>query len=507
MGTGLAFAKEGAPVARTRHGEVRGYLDDGIKVFKGVPYGADTATRRFLPPAPPEPWQGVREATAYGLASPQTHAGEAIGEDCLKLNVWTPGLRDGARRPVMFYIHGGEYSHGSGSAELYDGARLCRRGDVVVVTVNHRLAAVGHLYLGKIAGPEYAASGNVGILDLILALRWVRDNIAEFGGDPSRVMVFGQSGGGAKIATMTGIPLAKGLFHRAITMSGQQVTASGPLGATERAKAYLAALKLAPEQWPQLKTLPIERLVEAMDAPDPNIHKSGIYWGPVLDNAVIHRHAFYPDAARIMPEVPLIIGNTHDETRYFFRNEPGLFSLTWDALPARLGPEMRTDIDPDFVVAEYRRLYPNYSPTDVFFAASTAARSWRGAVIEQEVRAASGLPVQAYQVNWRSLLDGGKWGAPHTIDIPLAFDNTDKPAAASGDGPAARAMAEVVSETFIAFARTGDPANPKLPAWPVYELDKRSTMIFDLPPHVEDDPRAAERRLFAQVPWVQRGTF
>jgi para-nitrobenzyl esterase len=306
---------------------------------------------------------------------------------------------------------------------------------------------------------------------------------------------------------MTGMPLAKGLFHCAITMSGQQVTASGPLGATDRAKAYLAALKLKPEQWPELKTLPIERLVEAMDAPDPNIHKSGIYWGPVLDQAVIHRHAFYPDAARVMPEVPLIIGNTHDETRYFFRNEPGLFSLTWDALPARLGPEMRTDIDPDYVVTEYRRLYPTYSPTDVFFAASTAARSWRGAVIEQEMRAASGMPVHAYQVNWRSLLDGGKWGAPHTIDIPLAFDNTDKPGAASGDGPTARAMAEVVSDTFIAFARTGDPANRRLPSWPLYELDKRSTMIFDLPPHVEDDPRGAERRLFAQVPWVQRGTF
>ena len=500
-------ARAEAPVARTRHGQVRGYLDGGIRVFKGVPYGADTAPRRFLPPVPPEPWQGARETVTYGPASPQTHAGEAIGEDCLRLNVWTPSLRDGGKRPVMVYIHGGEYSHGSGSAELYDGSRLCRRGDVVVVTLNHRLAAVGHLYLGKIAGPDYAASGNVGILDLILALRWVRDNIAEFGGDPSRVLVFGQSGGGAKIATMTGMPLAKGLFHRAITMSGQQVTASGPLGATDRAKAYLAALKLTPDRWAELRTLPIERLVEAMDAPDPNIHQSGIYWGPVLDQAVIHRHAFYPDAALVMPEVPLIIGNTHDETRYFFRNEPGLFGLSWDALPARLGPEMRTDIDPDYVVAEYRRLYPTYSPTDVFFAASTAARSWRGAVIEQEVRAASGFPVHAYQVNWRSLLDGGKWGAPHTIDIPLAFDNTDKPGAASGDGPSARAMAEVVSDTFIAFARTGVPANPRLPTWPLYELDKRSTMIFDLPPHVEDDPRGAERRLFAQVPWVQRGTF
>jgi para-nitrobenzyl esterase len=500
-----AFAIE-APAVQTRAGAVRGYLDGGVAVFKGVPYGADTRARRFLPPLPPEPWSGVRDVTAYGLASPQTHADEAIGEDCLKLNVWTPGIADGQRRAVMFYIHGGEYSHGSGSDPIYDGARLCRRGDVVVVTLNHRLSAFGHLYLGKIAGPDYAASGNVGLLDLVLALEWVRDNIANFGGDPTRVMLFGQSGGGAKIASLMAMPRAHGLFHRAATMSGQQVTASGPQVATERAHTYLDALKLTPDRWREVQTLPLEQLIAAIETPDPTIRKSSLYFGPVFDEAALPRHPFYPDAPALSASVPMIIGNTHDETRYFFRNDAKLATLTWDDLPARLAPEMRVDIDADQVVAAYRRLYPGYSPTDVFFAATTAARSWRGALIEAEARAAAGTPVHMYQLNWATPVDGGKWHAPHTLDIPLAFDNTAQPGALSGDGPEARRMAAAMSETFIAFAKTGDPTNAAIPAWPGYSLARRETLIFDLPPRIENDPRGGERRLFAQVPFIQRRT-
>ena len=228
----VSFAQSESPVAVTRAGTVRGYRDRGVAVFKGIAYGADAASWRFRAAPPPAPWQGIRDAQRYGLASPQSHAEEAVGEDCLRLNVWPPDVADGGKRPVMVYIHGGEYSHGSGSSPLYDGVRLCWRGDVVVVTLNHRLSAFGHLYLGEIAGSDYAASGNVGLLDLVLALEWVRDNIATFGGDPGRVMLFGQSGGGAKIASLMAMPRAHGLFHRAATMSGQQVTASGPQGAT-----------------------------------------------------------------------------------------------------------------------------------------------------------------------------------------------------------------------------------------------------------------------------------
>src|SRR5215831_15438640 len=255
-----------SPVAATRYGRVRGYVDNGINVFKGIRYGADTSNRRFMPPLQPESWPEVRDALVYGSSAPQTsRSNEKTGEDCLWLNVWTPALRDGRKRPVMFYIHGGAYNNGSGSSPLYDGVRLCKRGDVVVVTVNHRLNAFGYLYLARFGGAELADSGNVGQLDLVLALKWVRENITEFGGDPNKIMVFGQSGGGAKIATLMAMPAAKDLFHRAATMSGQQVTGSGPLNATLRTRAVLEALKLTPERAPELRTIPAERLLEAIN--------------------------------------------------------------------------------------------------------------------------------------------------------------------------------------------------------------------------------------------------
>jgi len=495
-----------SPLATTRAGKVRGYADNGINVFKGIRYGADTTSRRFMPPLPPEPWPDVRDALNYGPASPQQSRGaERSSEDCLFLNVWTPGLRDGRQRPVMVYIHGGAYANGSGSSPLYDGVRLCRRGDVVVVSLNHRLNAFGYLYLARFGGAEFADSGNAGQLDLILALRWVSDNIAEFGGDPNKVMVFGQSGGGAKIATLMATPSAKGLFHRAATMSGQQVTASGALNATLRARTILDALKVTTERWTEIRTLSAERIVEVLGTRDPVLPFGGVSFAPVLDERTLQRHPFYPDAPLQSAHLPMIIGNTHDETRAFLGGDAGNFTLTWEQLPEKLIPNMRVDIQPEVVIAEYRRLYPQYSPSDVFFAATTAGRSWRGAVIEAEERAKSGSPAYAYQLNWSSPRDGGKFGAPHASDIQLVFDNIDKPGA-NASGPTAQRMADQMSETFIAFARTGSPNNKLIPRWDNYTLPRRQTMVFDVPSRLEDDPRGAERRLFAKVPYVQPGT-
>lgn len=495
-----------SPVASTRSGKVRGYVDSGINVFKGIRYGADTAKRRFMPPAPPEPWPEVREALAYGSSAPQpSRSTDQPNEDCLFLNVWTPGLRDGRNRPVMFYIHGGAYNNGSGSSPLYDGVRLCHRGDVVVVTVNHRLNAFGYLYLTRFGGTEFADSGNAGQLDLVLALEWVRDNIAEFGGDPNRVMVFGQSGGGAKIATLMAMPVAKELLHRAATMSGQQVTASGPLNATLRTRVVLDALKLSPERAAEIRTLPAERLLEAINARDPVLQFGSISFAPVLDERSLKRHPFYPDAPAQSAHIPMIIGNTHDETRAFLGGDESNFKITWEQLPEKLVPNMRVDIQPEVVIAEYRRLYPHYSPSEVFFAATTAGRSWRGAVIEAEERAKSGSPAYAYQLDWATAKDGGKFRAPHASDIQLIFDNIDKPGA-TAIGPQAQPMADQMSETFIAFARTGNPNNRQIPRWEPYTLPRRKTMVFDVPSHLEEDPRGAERRLFAKVPYVQPGT-
>jgi len=491
-----------APVAATRHGRIRGYLDDGILAFRGVRYGADTGPRRFQPPAPPAPWTGVADATAYGAASPQ-RGREPGSEDCLFLNVWTPALT--GRRPVMVYIHGGAYSSGSGSAPLYDGVRLCKRGDVVVVTVNHRLNVFGYGYLARLV-PELADSGNAGQLDLILALRWVQDNIASFGGDPGKVMVFGQSGGGAKIATLMATPAAAGLFHRAATMSGQQVTASGPGNATRRTLAFLDALKLKPEQAGEVRTLPAERLVEALAAEDPVLGFGGLYFGPVLDERALKRHPFYPDAPAQSAGVPMIIGNTHDETRAFLGNDPTNFTVGWDGLPGKLTQaNMRVDIDPGTVIAEYRRLYPAYSPSDVLFAATTAARSWRAAIIEAEERAKAGTPAFAYQLDWATPKDGGKFGAPHASDIQFVFDNVAKPGA-SAIGPGAQPMADRMSEAFLAFARTGAPNCKAIPHWEPYGLKRRQTMVFNVPSKLVDDPRGAERKLFEKVPFVQAGT-
>ena len=495
-------------LARVRGGRVRGQREQGVLVFRGLRYGADTAAYRFQPPRPEVAWRGIADALEYGAAAPQGGAEGPGSEDCLFLNVWTPALDARARRPVLVYIHGGGFNNGSGSDPLYDGSALCRRGDVVVVTLNHRLNTFGYLYLGALGDPRYAASGNAGQLDLVQALQWVREHATTFGGDPGNITVFGQSGGGAKIATLMAMPAARGLFQRAWTMSGQQVTAAGPRAAAQRAALAMEAVHAA--DLAALLRLPAADLLAATRARDPSrVEDTALYFGPVLDEAVLPAHPFWPQAPAQSAGIPMVIGNTHDETRAFLGNDPGNFALDWNTLPAQLEKQQFVDLLPSVVIEHYRRLYPHYTASEVFFAATTAGRSWRGAVEELEARArqpATAAPTWAYQLDWPSPVEEGRLRAFHTLDIPLVFDNAGLPTARTGGGEDARALAATMSDALIAFARHGDPNHAGLADWAPYTLPQRRTMLFDVRSRGADDPRGGERELYQRVPFLQRGT-
>ncbi|HEV7691262.1 MAG TPA: carboxylesterase family protein [Hyphomonadaceae bacterium] len=493
------------PQVSIASGKLKGRARGEVAEFLGVPYGADTRFVRFQPPVAAAPWKGARDALAFGPASPQGGGESNQSEDCLVLNIWTPTLERNAKKPVLVYIHGGGYSGGSGSSPVTDGAELARRGDAVVLTLNHRLNLFAHLYLAKLREEAFAASGNAGLLDLVLALSWVRDNIAAFGGDPDCVTVFGQSGGGGKIACLMAMPAAKGLFHRAWTMSGQQVTAQGPKGATARAKAFI---EQAGSTARGLSDLTKEQLLAAMAARDPSIVGSRVYWGPVLDEVSLPVHPFWPDAPKQSSAMPMVMGNTREETGSLIAmGDPSVFQLSWDTLPAKLEGAMVTDIDVGVVIRTYRGLFPQITPPELFIKATTAGRSWRAQVIEAEARAREQGPTWVYQLNFRNPREGGRFGAHHTLDIPLVFANTAKSEAETGNGPDAQRTSITMSDAFLRFARSGDPSGGSLGAWPRYDLARRATMIFDADSRVEDDPRKAERELFAKAPYIQPGAY
>jgi para-nitrobenzyl esterase len=499
-------------LAETAFGKVRGVEVSGIKIFKGVPYGASTAgSNRFMPPMDPAPWSGIRDALHYGPSTPQSNpdaprAASPLStasanlppesEDCLVLNIWTPAVNDGRKRPVLFWCHGGGFVSGSGSSPGTDGANMARRGDVVVVTVNHRLNALGFTYLAEFGGSDFASSGDAGMLDLVHALGWVRNNIGNFGGDPNTVMIFGQSGGGRKVGTLLAMPSAKGLFHRAVIESGPTIKLVEREQAIRVAGMLLAKLNLGKTQVHELQQVPVERLMRAYfavvkDMGDADQMTQG--FSPTVDGSAVPHHPFHPAASPISADVPLMLGHTRTEmTLFSVGSDPAAFSCDEAGMRSRVKKLVgeRTD----GIIEVYRKANPRATPSDLYFLIASDYRYGAPVMKIAERRAALGRgPVHLYYFTWESPAQGGRLHSPHTMEIPFAFDNVQISRALTGGGADAMALADKLSDTWIAFARTGDPNTPKLPHWPAFNPKDRPTMVINNESKVVNDPLREQR--------------
>lgn len=500
-------------IVETSTGKVRGRRSGDLHVFKGIPYGANTAAHRFMAPIAAPAWPGVRDTLEYGPRAPQPpraihpllsgwqDGSSSMSEDCLMLNVWTRGLNDGGKRPVMVWFHGGGFGAGSGSNHVYDGAKLCERGDVVVLSVNHRLNAFGYLYLAELGGAEFADSGNAGLLDLVLALQWVRDNAAAFGGDPGNVTLFGESGGGGKVSYLLGMPAAQGLFHKAAIQSGGFLTAMSTRTATARAEAYVRTLGLSRSSLSQIKTLPAQRLIEALGTASTMADRMS--FSPVTDGRTLPRDPFAPDANPLAARIPLLIGTTQWEYIFQYGQEdPANFSLTWDQLAPRLTVAMQSLAIPGSaaeVIAQYRKMRPQFSASDVFFAAVSDGRQIINSIRLAERKAAQAASVYMYRLTWNTPVDEGKWKSPHALDIPFVFDNAALAKTMTGAGPEQDRLGAQMSEAWIAFARTGAPSTKLLPQWPTFDANGRATMIFDGQSRIEKDPDGIVREYWQSM--------
>ncbi|HEY5410469.1 MAG TPA: carboxylesterase family protein [Caulobacteraceae bacterium] len=511
-------ARAGAAAVEIEPGKVAGYVRNGIFTFKGMPYGDTTeGANRFLPPKKPKSWSGVRSSRQFGFICPQDRGTgrqndeEAFifqwndsfeGEDCLRVNVWTPDIHDGRRRPVMVWLHGGGFEAGSGNdLPAFDGENLARRGDVVVVTLNHRLNLLGFLDLSGY-GERYAQSGNVGMLDIVAALQWVRDNIAAFGGDPQRVLIFGQSGGGAKVGALMGMPLAKGLFHRAVVESGSFAFTNTPDKSRRLADLILAELGIAAGGLETLHTLPYAQLQRASvaalakangaagGAPDLRKMATRLMFAPVADGQVLPEPPFSPKAPAISSGVPMIIGTTLNEFTTGM-NHPEYELMTEGELAARA--EAAYPTRGAAIVAAFRQRTPDVSPFDLWSRIATAPV--RQAAIDQAAAKAAlgGARAYLYWFTWQTPIFDRRPRAFHCAEIPFVFHNTDLCDHMTGGGPRARGLNDVMADTWIQFARTGDPNHPGLPQWAPFARGAAPTMIFDDHTRLGLDPDGGER--------------
>ncbi|HTZ75856.1 MAG TPA: carboxylesterase family protein [Candidatus Aquilonibacter sp.] len=514
-------------IVETDSGKIYGFVRDGIVTFKGIPYGASTAGKnRFMPPAKPEPWAGVRSALYWGPVSPQAYTSTFDGrrggwnhddesfmfewedgqpsEDCLRINVWTPSTSDNKKRPVLMWIHGGGYTSGSDNElRMYDGESLSRRGDVVMVSINHRLGVLGFMNLMDY-GEEYASSPNVGMLDIVAALEWVKTNIANFGGDPSRVLIFGQSGGGAKVSTLMGMPSAQGLFHRAVVESGSSLRQGTTDRSAALAAAVIAELGLSKDSLGKIHDLPNETIVQAGLNAQRKAAASGGRggpggpggWGPVVDGKVLPRNSFDPDASLLSANVPMIIGTVLNEMANAVQmGDATLDTMSMDEAKRRLSVQHGDKTDE--IARVVQELHPSATPFEIY-SRVTAMGARLNALTQAERKAAQGAaPAYVYWFQWQTPIPDGRARAFHCSELPFVFYNTERCATMTGGGPEALDLAGRVSDAWVNFARTGNPNHPGLPTWPAYDAEKAPTMIFDTKCVAANDPDGALRKVLS----------
>jgi len=538
-----ALAQPAAPEyveAKTTHGLVRGAKSPGLATFKGIPYGGPlSGANRFKAAPPLKPWTGVRDALQLG--APSLQPGQRRNEppqdeDCLFLNVWTPAP-DGRKRPVMFYSHGGGFTTGSAGAGYQDGANLARTFDVVVVATNHRLGLMGYLFLGDLGGEEYVTSGNQGMLDIRDGLKWVHDNIEAFGGDPGNVMIFGESGGGAKTSCLYAMPTAAPYFHKASIESGPGIRMMPREAAAETTLMVLKHCGIEQKEWRKLLDVPTDKLLAAQTALSQsgggplgmNGGRKGMGggsrpggFGPVVDGSVLPHNPFDPVAPAISKNKPLIVGFNRDETVFFFNQQRNteVFNLSEAALKERLAKEFAANADAVFDA--YRKSRPDASPSGLYIAITTARMIGIGAMtIAERKYAQHGASAYTYIFKHESdaLIPGTqhKMGSPHAMEIPYKFYNIQpglpaqagQPAGQQGanagrgamsvSGPEAVKAAHNMAEMWSTFARTGRPAAKGQPVWPPYTTEERATMEIDAECEVVNDPFPLERRLWERL--------